>query len=164
MGPPEFLKLVNENLIGRKIESNSDIHEWLIETKQQYDYDNQVTVTFIIDLDHNLRINDRRSEHVVCAGGLQVLSAGEMTFELGETASLKISHISNQSTGYCPDAESWKDVSKALSKTDLAHPDYFTTSFIFRICSHCHNLNVVKDNYFVCIMCESDLDEDRINF
>jgi len=158
VGPKELLRLVDKNLIGRKITSKSDINRWFVDTGQEPEYGNQVTATFIIDLDHNLRINDRRSEHVVCAGGLQVLSAGEITFELDETEILKISQISNQSTGYCPDAESWTDVDKALLNIDLDYPEYFTTALIFRRCKKCKNLNIVKDNYFVCIICDSILD------
>ena len=36
-------------------------------------------ITFVIGVDGVLRVADRRSEHVACAGGGDVLSAGELT-------------------------------------------------------------------------------------
>ncbi len=157
VGPKKFLSLVDEKLIGRKITAQSDIRNWLIDTEQQKDADDQVTATFTLDLEYNLRVNDRRSEHVVCAGGVPVLSAGEITFQEDKNKEISISQISNQSTGYCPGVESWSDVNKVLSQTDIDYPEYFTTAIIFRVCKNCGNLNIVKDDYFVCIMCDSDL-------
>ncbi len=158
IGPKEFLNLVDKKLIGRKVKSKYDILDWIISTEQELNINNEVIATFIIDLEQNLRINDRRSEHVVCAGGLPVLSAGEITFKK-DTNNLIVSEISNQSTGYCPDAaKSWSHINKALCNLGIDYPVYFTTIMIFRICKNCKSINLVKDEYFFCAICDSKLD------
>ena len=157
VGSREFLKLVDPALIGVWLTSREDVQRWIDDTHQQADANDEVVATFIVDREHRLRVNDRRSEHVVCAGGEPVRSAGEITFEMDGDTFLRISAISNQSTGYCPSAESWSDVQTALSKTDISHPGHFTTQIIFRTCSACQNLNIVKDDYFFCLMCDSAL-------
>ncbi|BDA71358.1 hypothetical protein CAL7716_055240 [Calothrix sp. PCC 7716] len=59
-------------------------------------------MTVIIDVDEQLWIADRHSEHVQCARGQRVLSAGEITFTLA-SSNVLVSEVSNQSTGYCPE-------------------------------------------------------------
>lgn len=56
----------------------------------------QETVTFVIDLDGKLRLADRNSEHVACAGGGPVLAAGEMTF-LADGPDLEVVDVNNNS-------------------------------------------------------------------
>jgi hypothetical protein len=80
--------------------------------------------TFVIDLSGTLRIAPRRSEHVACAGGEPVLSAGEITF-LHDAHGWVVSEISNHSTGYCPDPASWPAVGDALDRAGLRHPGRF---------------------------------------
>ena len=41
--------------------------------------------TFVVNQDGTLMLADRSSEHVACAGGAPVCSAGEMTFLLDDT-------------------------------------------------------------------------------
>ena len=57
--------------------------------------------TFVVDLEGVLRLAPRRSEHVACAGGRPVLSAGEVSFERGPDG-WEVTSATNQSTGYCP--------------------------------------------------------------
>ena len=109
VGQKDLLKLVNPVLTGTCLNNITDIENWIIKTNQKPDTNSEIIATFIIDKENNLRINDRHSEHVVCANGNPVLS------------------------------------------------DYFTTVFIFRICGKCKWINVVKDNYFVCVNCENEL-------
>jgi hypothetical protein len=59
--------------------------------------------TFIIDLSGRMLVADRRSEHVACAGGRPVLSAGEIFLVRDGSGQLYVAEISNQSTGYCPE-------------------------------------------------------------
>ncbi len=54
---------------------------------------------FVIGMDCALRLAPRRSEHVACAGGDMVLSAGEISF-MSEAGRWAVSAVSNQSTGY----------------------------------------------------------------
>ena len=98
VGPKEFLQQVDPNLIGSIISSRLDIKNWINERHPNKD-SNEITVTFIVDQSKNIRINERRSEHVVCAGGAPVLSAGELTFEHDGSDQFRISQITNQSTG-----------------------------------------------------------------
>ncbi|MBF0289995.1 MAG: hypothetical protein HQM14_19435, partial [SAR324 cluster bacterium] len=64
----------------------------------------------MISLNQELLLAPQRSEHVACAAGRDVLSAGQMAFD-PETVSLE--EVTNQSTGYCPEPESWDAVAMA---------------------------------------------------
>ncbi len=101
-----------------------------------------------------LWIADRHSEHVVCAKGGPVMSAGEITFQI---KNLSVSGVTNQSTGFCPEPGSWPNVANALDKIGLVHPDDFTTHFHFRRCNECRSINIVKENWFICSMCDAEL-------
>lgn len=98
--------------------------------------DDDEPFTFVVDLTGTLRLAPRRSEHVACAGGEPVLSAGEITFRRGRDGRWEATEVSNQSTGYCPDTASWPAVAAALDRAGLAHPGGFTDVFVFRHCPH----------------------------
>jgi hypothetical protein len=112
--------------------------------------------TFVVGLDGLLRLAPRRSEHVACAGGRDVLAAGEIRFArtAGEWA---VAEASNQSTGYCPDPDSWPAVATALDIVGLDRPGDFTDKLLFRLCTECGERNVVKDSYFHCAFCGAAL-------
>ncbi|MFD9030922.1 hypothetical protein ACFVZW_07175 [Streptomyces sp. NPDC059567] len=112
--------------------------------------------TFVIDTDGALRLAPRRSEHVACAGGERVLSAGEIGFRV-ESGRWVVGEASNQSTGYCPDIASWPAVARGLKRAGLDHPGRFTHEVVFRWCLACQEHNVVRDGYFVCVFCDADL-------
>ncbi|GII26985.1 hypothetical protein [Planotetraspora mira] len=114
--------------------------------------------TFVIDMDGVLRLAPRRSEHVACAGGARVLSAGEMSVSR-EAGRWVVGEVSNQSTGYCPDISSWSVVAEALDRAGLRHPSGFTQAVLFRCCPHCQELNIVREGDFVCVFCGGDLPE-----
>lgn len=103
-----------------------------------------------------LRLADRRSEHVACAGGGYVLSAGELFLRRDGEAD-EVIEASNQSTGYCPEPESWPAVAAALDRLGVVHPGRFTTAVTFRRCERCAQRNLVKDGWFVCGVCGADL-------
>ena len=65
--------------------------------------------------------------------------------------------VSNQSTGYCPEPESWPAVAAALGRIGVRHPGQFTTEVVFRRCVKCGERNVVKGGWFVCGVCEAEL-------
>ena len=67
---------------GTPILSRHDVVAWAKASRQTPDTDGCVTATFIVDESGVLRIADRHSEHVACAGGGLVFSAGEITFAL----------------------------------------------------------------------------------
>ncbi|MFF3336899.1 hypothetical protein ACFYWX_46680 [Streptomyces sp. NPDC002888] len=115
--------------------------------------------TFVVDVAGILRLAPRRSEHVVCAGGGAVLSAGEVSFR-EESRRLVVDEVSNQSTGYCPDVDSWSAVSLALDRAGIVHPTGFTQEVVFRRCLSCQQLNVVREEDFVCVFCDGVLPQE----
>lgn len=163
VGDETILHHVDLSLVGTKVLSVNDVRDWIRQTKQEL-VNNQVIATFVVNLQEELLINDRHSEHVMCAGGSQVLSAGEITFEVTsknlEFKEIEVIAISNQSTGYCPEPNSWQSVAKALQKTSLVFPDYFTSAFEFRYCLDCKQINLVKDQLFECVVCGNKLDKN----
>lgn len=112
--------------------------------------------TFIVDEAGFLRVADRRSEHVVCARGSRVRAAGEIRFGFNEKR-VTIVAVSNQSTGYCPEPESWPAVAAALTAAGLPAPTGFSLACIFRMCPSCGSINLVKDGVFVCEVCAGEL-------
>jgi hypothetical protein len=143
--PPGFL-----------ISRASDIATWFNTSNQKMGRDGLVTATFIITLDGKLCIADRHSEHIACAAGKPVLSAGELTLEL-VNQSLTVSTVSNQSTGYCPELESWVTVASVLQQVGLNVPSGFDPAFQFRRCPKCNAINVIKENVLECAICETEL-------
>lgn len=140
---------------GRRAGSVTEFHRWAAE---QSEADLAEPFTFVVDRAANLRLAPRRSEHVSCAGGGPVLSAGEMSF--GRAAGLwYVSEVSNQSTGYCPDVVSWPAVAQALGRAGLRHPPGFTHEVVFRRCPRCREHTIVREGDFVCVFCGSDLPE-----
>jgi hypothetical protein len=79
-----------------------------------------------------------------------------MTF-LVDDEQLEVIEASNQSTGYCPEPESWPHVALALDRIPLHHPGGFTLEIIFRRCTSCGQVNIVKDGWLVCLFCGKDL-------
>jgi hypothetical protein len=118
-----------------------------------------VIATFVVDASGELRIADRHSEHVACAGGQPVLSAGEITFEI-TADSVRVVGVSNQSTGYCPEPVSWPAVEWALQRAGLEAPTRFTLVCVFRRCLRCDTINLVKEGVFECCVCGTELSRE----
>ncbi|HEX8913442.1 MAG TPA: hypothetical protein VF796_13860 [Humisphaera sp.] len=119
-----------------------------------------IPATFVVDAEGRLRVADRRSEHVECAGGGgDVLSAGEMFFAI-DGCDVRVEEVSNQSTGYCPESESWPAVAEALERAGIEHPGGFTTVCVFRRCEACGERSIVKDGWFQCDVCGAKLPVD----
>ena len=112
------------------------MRRWIQKTGQSAAPGGLLAVTFVIDLSERLLIADRHSEHVACAAGCDVRSAGEMFFAI-DGPDVSVDQVSNQSTGYCPEPESWEVVERVLDRIGLNHPGLFTTVCIFRRCTHC---------------------------
>ena len=154
VGPPDLRR--QNSPTRRRIREEKDVASWVAQTAQELDGAAQVTATFIVSVDGQLWIADRHSEHIACAAGASVLTAGEITFEFG-LAKIEVAAITNQSTGFCPRPQSWPAVAQALDKAGLTHPGEFTTKFDFRRCDRCGEINVVKENWFVCALCDAEL-------
>lgn len=156
VGSKEIRDRVDERFIGKTIIKIQDIMDWIEESDQIIKHESLIA-TFIINLNTDLVVADRHSEHVICAGGKKVLSAGEITFNF-EKEGIEVSEISNQSTGYCPEPKSWNKVEFALNKIGIKHPGFFTKAYDFRYCENCGNKNLIKENIFECLICEQELD------
>ncbi len=104
VGSIENLRLVAQGSRRLCVRSPEAITAWVREAAQQPEFD-ILTVTFVVDERGQLWINDRRSEHVVCANGGSVLTAGELSFFLSD-GQVEFYEATNQSTGYCPEPES----------------------------------------------------------
>lgn len=141
---------------GYKIVEVEDIKEW-IQGRPSELANGTITATFVISEEEELIINGRHTEHIMCAKGHNVLSAGEVIFQL-EANEISISEISNQSTGYCPKPASWPIVEMVLAKIGIEYPEGFTNAYDFRYCEACKNINLIKDDVYQCLVCNSDLD------
>lgn len=153
VGPPDLRALVQPEAEGRSIRSAADFDDWAsalaaVELAEP--------LTFVIDSAGVLRLAPRRSEHVVCAGGGPVLGAGEMSFRW-ESGQWVVGEVSNQSTGYCPDISSWPAVARALDAAGIGHPSGFTHEVVFRRCLACGQVNIVREEDFVCVFCDEEL-------
>lgn len=155
VGPEEIRQRVQSHSADYRIDTKVILRDWLL-INADPESQNQVIATFIIDLNGHLRLAHRRSEHVACAGGLPVLSAGEMTYSIKQREP-NLEEVSNQSTGYCPEPESWISVATALDRLGVEHSDKFTRQVTFRRCIECSQINVVKDGWFVCELCGENL-------
>jgi hypothetical protein len=153
VGSKRIAARVGSEPTGVPIRSPGDVTNWIAATGQ-HGFGGCVVVTFIVDEQGTLLIADRRSEHVACAGGRPVRSAGEITFALNPPA---VVAVGNQSTGYCPEPESWPAVVEALSRAGMPVPDGFILSCEFRRCVGCESLNLVKSGVFECGVCGAEL-------
>lgn len=147
IGPPEIAVRTLCQPTGVPIHSTSDVRNWMRETHQGFGCQG-VIATFVVDSTGRVLIADRRSEHVACAGGQPVRSAGEMAFSVGKE--IEVVEVSNQSVGYCPEPETWPAVADALSRANIAAPDDFSLKCVFRRCTRCGNVTIVKDGNFRC--------------
>lgn len=143
----------------KSIESLEGLIQRLCELGFQCRQSDVITVTFVIDTAGRLRVADRHSEHVACALGRKVLSAGEMTFGWDADGCF-VQNVTNQSTGYCPEESSWIAVEAALDRIVIRHPLFFEPAMCFRRCLQCGQTNLIKDENFVCAVCEAILPVD----
>ena len=70
---------------------------------------------------------------------------------------VEVAEITNQSTGYCPEPESWPAVAAALDDAGIDHAGGFTVSIQFRRCVGCGQRNLVKDEVYSCQSCGAEL-------
>jgi hypothetical protein len=91
VGPAEIKPRVAGRPAGTRISSASDLLAWLRRADAEHGL---VAATFVIDEQGDLLLADRRSEHVACAGGGPVLSAGEMFFAVDDDA-VEVAEVSN---------------------------------------------------------------------
>jgi len=161
VGPEDIRIAAITNPPGSSIHSSHELSAWLAANASDREPNDTLVATFVITCDGTLKLAHRRSEHVACASGGPVLSAGEITFSSNTTASsVEVVELTNQSTGFCPEPESWSSVAAALDRIAIARPDDFTTKVIFRRCPKCNERNIVKDEWFVCDLCDAELPKE----
>ncbi|MFE3907409.1 hypothetical protein ACFXPY_46195 [Streptomyces sp. NPDC059153] len=153
VGPVELKTAVRPGGGGCRISSAAGFDGWIAERSAP---ELAEPFTFVVGTDGVLRLAPRRSEHVACAGGDMVLSAGEISF-MREADRWAVCEVSNQSTGYCPDVTSWSAVARALDNVELGRHSAFTHEVVFRRCPDCQEHNIVREDDFVCVFCGSDL-------
>ncbi|MEE6262351.1 hypothetical protein [Plantactinospora sonchi] len=153
VGPADVLAAVTPDDSGHRITSLDDLATWMAALTPA---ERREPHTYIIDVAGDLRVALRRSEHVACAGGRPVLSAGEISFTR-QDGRWTVAEVSNQSTGYCPEPSSWPAVAAACEQAGLECPGGFTAAFEFRRCPVCGQINIVKDDDFACAACGGEL-------
>ena len=102
VGPAEIATAVASHAAGHRVQTAASLDRALA----ALDAEDGALLTYVVDAEGALRLADRHSEHVACAGGGPVLTAGEIAFE-EDQAGWRVAHASNQSTGYCPEESSW---------------------------------------------------------
>jgi hypothetical protein len=155
VGPADVRDRAAGHPAGTKIDSAKELIAWAHRAAAEHGPGGLVAATFVIDTAGSLLLADRRSEHVACAAGGPVRSAGELFLRVGQ--GVEVAEASNQSTGYCPEPESWPAVAAALDRLAVRHPGRFTTEVVFRRCPKCGERNVVREGWFVCGVCGADL-------
>lgn len=149
VGPCRLLALVGQMAPGDVVVSWEDVRRWCVGVQRR-------TLTYVVDVRKRLLIADRHCEHVVCAGGGPVLCAGELTLSL-EGEQWIVDEVSNQSTGFCPQVESWSVMDEVLSGLGCAYPQWWTMACEFRTCEACQALVLVKEGWFECVFCQAAL-------
>lgn len=158
IGPQEILEQIKPEFQGKRITTIQDIYHWISKHHNKPKIGKIVICTFIINLEGQLVIADRHSEHVQCALGEAVKSAGEISFLIEKQQQVSVEMITNQSTGYCPSANSWMAVELALENIEgLNVPNGFEPKFVFSYCPNCQTRQIVKEAFYYCPMCEQSL-------
>lgn len=157
VGPADIKARSAGQPAGRVIRTTADVSAWIRESHQAVGAGGTVPATFIIDSGQQLLVADRHSEHVACAGGGDVLAAGEIFFIVDVRSAVFVAEISNQSTGYCPEPSCWEVVETVLDRIGLDHPPGFTAECVFRKCPECGARNIVKEAWFYCDVCGHEL-------
>ena len=156
VGPAHLARDANAETARLRVDSAATLAAWVV-APSGADADGTLTVTFVV-LPDGLWVADRHSEHVACGRGGPVYSAGEMTFEVDRRRrTVEVVYVTNQSTGFCPEPESWPAVAASLDAAGIAHPGGFSAEMVFRRCPKCAATNLIKDRWFECAVCGAEL-------
>jgi hypothetical protein len=148
VGPDDIRRLPAETAVA-DILAAADLDRWM--TGDQAAAAGE-PLTFVVTATGMLRVAPRQSEHVAAARGDDVLAAGEMSF-VRTRDGWSVNAVTNQSTGYCPEPESWEAVADALDRAGIQHPGGYTASVVFRRCTACGERNIVREDDFTCAPC-----------
>ena len=152
VGPAEIRDRVIDSPGGALIVSHEALLTWLRDVGTDVSGESG-WATYVVDLNGQLIVTPRRSEHVACARGAAVLAAGEVRF----SSRGDVLEVTNNSTGYCPSEDCWESVRSSLDRAGLKYPSEFTFLARFRLCPGCGERNLVKDDWYQCALCEAEL-------
>ena len=158
VGPRRLADLAMSDIERAEPKSEAEFALWLSANYNEA----AVTLTYVVTRGGALRVSDRHSEHVACARGEAVLGAGELSL-LVDGDAVEVESVTNQSTGYCPEPDCFPEVAAALAGAGLVPPAGFSHEFLFRRCTSCLGINLVKDGDFECATCGVELPR-RWNF
>jgi hypothetical protein len=156
VGPEDIRRHSEGKGGGDLVSSPDDVREWAKRTGQVANAEGLIRSTYVVDEQGRLRIADYGSEHVACALGGCVLAAGVAWFAITRSA-VAVERIDNYSTGYCPEPTCWPAVAAALQHARIPHPGRFAPEMVFRRCPRCGQRNVVRDGWYYCAVCHSEL-------
>ena len=156
VGPDEIREAAASQPAGTPISSRDEAAAWLRAHPDAL----AEGATYVVDLDGRLLLAPRRSEHVACASGGEVLAAGEIRFRRTADA-IDVVAVSNLSSGYCPDTSCWPAVERAIRLAGLPPPGSLSSEIIWRRCTSCQEKSLVKENWFVCVFCDAELPAGR---
>lgn len=156
VGPPEIRERVLQEP-ARSIRVDGLLALADFARTQEASADGIVVLTFVVRPDRSFHVAPRRSEHVACAAGGDVLAAGELLVRVREPPA--VIGATNQSTGFCPEPDCWLVAHAALASVGIAAPASLTEAYVFRRCESCGERNLVKEAWFVCSLCDADLPE-----
>ncbi len=141
-----------------EVMSPAGVHAWLLSQGEVWPEKREIVFTYVVLPPACLFIADRRSEHVACARGGEVLAAGEITCSR-RGDDIEVVETSNLSTGYCPESSSYEALDRALTAAGFDSFGPYSYPFEFRRCSGCGGIQVIKDDVFECASCGDDLPE-----
>lgn len=157
VGPEDIGEAVRPGGGGARIRTRADLDAFLSARPAD---ELAEPFTFVVDASMTLRLAPRRSEHVACADGKPVRAAGELGFAR-TSSGWAVPYASNQSTGYCPDPDSWQSLAAALTRAGIFRAGAHTHPIVYRRCPSCAEWNSVQDAHFVCALCDADLPADH---
>ena len=133
VGPEDIRSHMDPESPRARVAREEDVLAWIADSSQIPEPSGYYVATFVVDAGGELWIADRHSEHVACARNGEVLSAGEISFEV-DAGDVNVAEVTNQSTGYCPEQDSWPAVANALDRVGIPRPSVFRWEFVFRLC------------------------------
>jgi hypothetical protein len=121
VGPQQIKDRAAGQPTGTEITQPTDVAAFAMRSGESVACGGTLAATFVINCAERLLLADRRSEHVACAGGSEVLAAGEIFFRFHRDG-VRVDEISNQSTGFCHEPESWEVVERSLVASGWTTP------------------------------------------
>lgn len=153
-GPSRLVPASGARPAGVVVETALQFADLADDPSQERLGDGSVAFTYVVDQSNSLRVANRRSEHVVCAGGEPVLAAGELFVTPGRKGSWVV-RASNFSNGYMPSEDSFMALKLALERARLPAPKGFDPAIAYRYCGRCMEAVIAETG--ACRVCQAAL-------